>query len=309
LDSLLIRRLYSRNILLRLVLFTAIAAGLLYWNLDFINDVYFRNQLTPTGKIVNGTIAMLFLTGMISIIASLINYMREESALIRFIGNIDNGSETPLEAVNKKSLIACRYHLMTKMSEAKTPINQSALASTLVASESTRGTLPKFINNILILTGVFGTVVSLSLALLGASDMLENSIDIGGMGSVIHGMSTALSTTITAIVCYIFFGYFLLKLNDVQTNLVSGIEQVTTAHLMPRFQIRNESVLYEFTGLIRSLQTLVQQMNETQKNTEKMEQLLITLIDQHVERTTIITDEMSAIKGILKHGFRLSKES
>ena len=81
--------------------------------------------------------------------------------------------------------------------------------------------------------------------------MLENAVSATGMGMVIHGMSTALSTTITAIVCYVFFGYMFQRLTDAQTNLISGVEQVTTAFLMPKFQVQTDNVLYEFTGLIR----------------------------------------------------------
>ena len=49
---------------------------------------------------------------------------------------------------------------------------------------------------------------------------------------------TALSTTITAIVCYVFFGYIYQRLPMPRTNLISGIEQVTTTFLMPKFQCR-----------------------------------------------------------------------
>jgi len=170
----------------------------------------------------------------------------------------------PLFEIPKKSMIARRYLTLEKLNKANTPINQSALATTLIATESTRGSFPKFINNILILSGVFGTIVSLSIALIGASDLLASAVNVDGMGLVIHGMSTALSTTITAIICYVFFGYFHMKSTDVQTNLVSAIEQVTTTHLMPRFQVQTESILFEFSGLIRSLQSLVQQMESSQ---------------------------------------------
>ena len=77
---------------------------------------------------------------------------------------------------------------------------------------------------------------------------------------VVHGMSTALSTTITAIACYVYFGYFFLKLTDVQTNLISAVEQLTGNHFMPRFHIQTETVLHQFADLIRSPQELLGQM-------------------------------------------------
>ena len=186
--------------------------------------------------------------------------MREEAALSRFIHNADNRpDEELLEGVSANTMIGRRYATLLRLHDTRTPINQNALAATLVASESTRNSLPRFIHNILILTGVFGTIVSLSIALIGASDVLENAISATGMGMVIHGMSTALSTTITAIVCYVFFGYIYQRLTDAQTNLISGVEQVTTTYLMPRFQVQTDTVLYEFTGLIRALQGLIDQ--------------------------------------------------
>ena len=106
-----------------------------------------------------------------------------------------------------------RYKTLLDLYSRRTAINHNALASTLMAQESSYISFPKFVNNILILTGVFGTIVSLSIALLGASDMLGNINDGDGLGVVIHGMSTALSTTMTAILAYLFFGYFYLKTN------------------------------------------------------------------------------------------------
>jgi hypothetical protein len=194
---------------------------------------------------------------------------------------------------------------MQALYRAHCPINHGSLASTLLATESTRNSLPRFINNILILTGVFGTIVSLSIALIGASDLLETSINVGGMGMVVHGMSTALSTTITAIVCFIFFGYFHLKLTDVQTNLVSAVEQVTVNELIPRFQVQTDSALYEFTGLVRSLQELVNQMFQTQKTLEGLEQNILLTLQSYETKSGTLTSDLADLKYLLQQGFRL----
>nr|MDJ0806715.1 hypothetical protein [Gammaproteobacteria bacterium] len=237
-----------------------------------------------------------------------LHYMREENSLMIFLRNLREGQPDPLDQVGKKSIIAMRYRTMQGLYKANCPINHGSLASTLLANESTRNSLPRFINNILILTGVFGTIVSLSIALIGASDLLESAVNVGGMGMVVHGMSTALSTTITAIVCFIFFGYFHLKLTDVQTNLISAVEQVTVNELIPRFQVQADSALYEFTGLVRSLQDLVNQMFQSQKTLEGVEQNILTTLQSYQTRSGQLTSDLADLKFLLKRGFRLPED-
>lgn len=307
--SIQLRRNFSRNVLIRMILLSAITAALMVWRFDFINQVYFRDQLTSTGLIINGTIVGLFAIGILRMIAIFLHYAQEENALIRFLRNLREGEQDPLNRIHKKAIIANRYRTMQGLYKANCPINHGSLASTLVANESTRNSLPKFINNILILTGVFGTIVSLSIALIGASDLLATSINVGGMGMVVHGMSTALSTTITAIVCFIFFGYFNLKLSDVQTNLISAVEQVTVNELLPRFQVQTDSALYEFTGLVRSLQGLVSQMKASQSGLEAVEQRVLSTLQSYQERSEAMHEDMTEIKHILKVGFRLHEDA
>ena len=306
-NALQIRRNFSRNTLFRMVLLASAIAALIVWKIDSVNDIYFRNQLTPTGLIINSAIITLFFLGVLRMIFIFSLYHREERALQRFSDNLDEGI-APMTNVATKSIIARRFHVMEALHKSNTPINHNALASTLVASESTRNSFPKFINNILILTGVFGTIVSLAIALVGASDLLGSAVNVGGMGQVIHGMSTALSTTITAIVCYFCFGYFYMKLTDVQTNLISGVEQVTARFLLPRFQVQTDSVLYEFTGVVRSLQQLIGQMADTQSMFEEVERRIIDSLETYQARVTTLADDMHEIKDVLKRGFRLPEE-
>jgi len=303
------RRHYSRNSLFRMIILAAVAAGLFFWKWDLINEVYFKDQLTQLGWVINGAIVALFLLGMLRIVVSFLGYMREESALQRFIRNVERTPDgDPLKGVGASTLIAQRYNTLVTLHEARTPINQNALASSLVASESTRSSMAKFINNILILMGVFGTIVSLSIALIGASDVLENAVSATGMGMVIHGMSTALSTTITAIVCYLYFGYFYLRVTDAQTNLISGIEQLTTVHLLPKYQVQTDSVLYEFTGLIRSLQELVAEMQNAQRGLQHTESQIADTLTHYREQVDGMGDHMDTIIHYLRLGFRLRDE-
>lgn len=305
-ETISLRRHYSRNTLVRIGLLAVVVAALAVWKFDLINTVYFKDQLTQLGLVINGAILALFMVGLLRTTGILLGYMREEAALSRFLRNVEARPDTdPLKGVSTRSIIGRRYATMRRLHEGRTPINQNALASTLVASESTRNGLPRFINNILILTGVFGTIVSLSIALIGASDVLENAVSATGMGMVIHGMSTALSTTITAIVCYVFFGYIYQRLTDAQTNLISGVEQVTTTYLMPRFQVQTDNVLYEFTGLIRSLQGLVDQLQASQRGFETTQDQLADTIAHYRDRVDHLDDRLGTIVRHLRSGFRL----
>ena len=305
-ESINLRRHYSRNTLFRMIVLAALAAGIGVWKFDLINAVYFKDQLTPTGLVINGSILVLFILGLLRTVGILVGYMREEAALTRFVRNLEKRQDSdPIKGVNTSSIIARRYATLRRLHEGRTPINQNALAATLVASESTRNSLPRFINNILILSGVFGTIVSLSIALIGASDVLENAISATGMGLVIHGMSTALSTTITAIACYVFFGYFYQRLTDAQTNLISGVEQVTTTHLMPRFQVQTDNVLYEFTGLIRSLQGLVDQMQKSQLGFEATQDQIADTLEMYRNKADSLEERLDNVVHLLRIGFRL----
>jgi hypothetical protein len=300
---------YSRSVLSQFLALSILVGFLLLVNHEFIINFYIKNQATNTGYVVNGSILLLFLIGIVRLVLLLLRYNREESALVRFIKNVQNKEILPTDRINKNSLIYNRYLSVLEISKHNVAVNHSALASTLVATESTRLSLPRFISNILILTGVFGTIISLSIALLGASDIIDSADGISGMSIVIHGMSTALSTTSTAIVCYLFFGYFYMKLTDVQTQLLSGIEQATTLYIMPRFTYQTDSMLHEVGNLVKALRVAANVMAKTQADFSEAGRNLNLLTGTSADRITRLSTDIDEIKALLRAGFRLSPKS
>jgi len=301
------RGTYSRNIILRMTVLVGLAVAGLIASYPFLTEFYIKNQLTSVGWVVNSGIVLLFLLGIGKIIFALLRYMREESALVKFARALEQNQEDPEQSLRKKSIIGQRYHVIRELSRQNAPINHSALASMLVAQESTLTSFPRYIHHILILTGVFGTIISLSISLIGASDLLHAAQDIESMGLVIHGMSTALSTTMTAIVSYIFFGYFYMKLNDVQANFLSGIEQVTSLFLLPRYAQNPDSMLHEVASLIRGLRSAAESMQLTQANYAEATQRVGEMLSE-LQPGGSVTPDIQEIKQLLRAGFRLPEQ-
>lgn len=296
----------SLKIIIQLGTVVALLGFAIAWNFDFIYRFYFENQQTQTGIIINTAIGSLMVIGMGNIIYHLVRYKFEEDALAGFVNNIESLRPNPLEGLPRNALVVKRFATMQSIQTAAGEINHSALSAMLTADEGTRFGLIKFINNILILTGVFGTIVSLSIALVGASDLIDSAASsLGGMGLVVHGMSTALSTTITAIVSYIIFGYFYTRLNDVQIHLISGIEHLTSVYLMPRFVKTSEDITNRMTDLIKAVILAGENLKSTQEVYHASALTLNQTISSNREQLDILSADLAEIKSLLRDGFRL----
>ncbi|MGD2138484.1 MAG: MotA/TolQ/ExbB proton channel family protein [Gammaproteobacteria bacterium] len=296
---------FSGRMLVRLLITGVIVLFILLANLKFINELYIDRQLTPAGLVINGGIVAIFLLGLVKIVLSLLRYRHEERALARHVTNIERGQENLLKGVGGRTIIAQRYDTLKTLGSMNSKINHSALAATLRASEGTRISFARYVSNILILTGVFGTIVSLSIALTGASSLLQDIQGSDSMGMVIHGMSTALSTTITAILCYLFYGYFYLKLTDAQSHLLANIEGVTSVYLMPRFSHDKDSMLHEVAGLIDGLRDAATGMKEIQQEYAAVGSNLHKTVAALVKHSELTAGEILNIKQLLREGFRL----
>ena len=296
---------FSRGVLGRMALLALLVGAAIVASAGFVDEFYFRRQLTPVGLAINSGIVLLFAVGLAKLVLTLLRYAREEKALGYFLEAVELQGKAPIAGLRDDSLIVRRYHAIGILRAQHALIDHAALAATLQADESTRTSLPRFINNILILTGVFGTIVSLSISLIGASNLLGSPGETGEMGLVIHGMSTALSTTLTAIVCYLFFGYFYLKLSDAQTHLLSGIEQVTSLYLVPQASHTRDSVVQEVGELIRELRETAKGMRAVQSGYAEAARQLVEVISQIHPRIETLGTDVRRIQQIMREGFRL----
>jgi len=301
-------RPYSRKILIRMIFALILTAILLLLNYDLISAIYLNNQLTQVGLVINLGIFSLFLAGMVKMALGFTYYAREEQALVSFVERLDDEDDSPADNIRSDSIIARRYTTMSRLFHRHTPINHGAMAASLLARESTRSGTPRFINNILILGGVFGTIVSLSIALVGASDMLQNAVSSNGMGMVIHGMSTALATTITAILCYMLHGYFFNAFGDVQTHFLGNIEEVTTIRLMPMFQIEQKTIDYRIAELLKAMAEMIRRIDDGQGGVLSITERLETLLDRLENEHTDVKEDLGHIRQLLHDGFRLPGE-
>ncbi len=275
-------------------------------NYDVLYPYYFENQLTNTGITINSAIMLLLVVGLGNVFYHLLRYRKEEAAIAGFVNNIEALKPDMMDGLAADSIVARRHSTMRSIQNAHGEINHGALAAMLNADEATRFGLIRFINNILILTGVFGTIVSLSIALLGASDLIDSAdASLGGMGLVVHGMSTALSTTITAIVAYVVFGYFYTRLNDVQTHFLSGVEQLTSVYMLPQYVKTNDEIVHKMSDLIKSVVNAADKLKVTQDTYYEAAVGLQQTISANQQQIEKLGDEMESIKHILREGFRL----
>ena len=296
----------SNRIIAQFVVVLAIIIILVVFNYDWIRPFYFENQLTDTGLVINGAILGLLAIGLGSILYHLVRYRREEASIATFVNNVESFKTDLMEGIPVDSIVARRHTTMRSIEKANGEINHGALAAMLNADEATHFGLIRFINNILILTGVFGTIVALSIALLGASDLIDSAdASLGGMGLVIHGMSTALSTTITAIVSYGLFGYFYTRLNDVQTHFLSGIEHLTSVYLLPHYVKSNDDIVKQMSGLVQSVVAAADNLKMTQEVYHDAAMSLQQNIAAQQQQIENLGGELESIREILRQGFRL----
>ena len=295
------------HILLQIILLLLVTSLLLILNKNIIFDFYNNDLSHHLGLWLNGGILLLFALGLSRIIQLLFHYLKEQSNLLTLVQRLEKQYERPIENLNASSTAVWRYHRIVWLAGKNTPVNHAALATTLNARENARLTFVRFIQNILILAGVFGTIVSLSIALLGASDVLASAENLENISVIIDGMSTALSTTMTAIVCFVIFIYFSLRLRTIQTNFIAGVEEMTLFYLLPGITHDKNSLLQSVGQLVAELRQVVKSIHVVQRNHAENAQRLQLVVDDFQQSVGNLDQNMLEIQSILREGFRLAQ--
>jgi hypothetical protein len=286
------------------------------WRSELAKSIYLIDNKTI---ILNGIIIFLFFIGVIHLIVSFVHYSFEEKQIQTFISDKELGNEDFIENISADSIIAKRYFTVKDLYDKQVSIHHGAISSIMMAEESLYQSFPKFVNNVLILTGVFGTIVSLIFALVGASSILQTALPGEGMGVMLLGMNTALTTTATAIVCYFLFTYFFQRLTDIQTYVFGKVEEAVLIHIVPEFAFDSETLNYKTELLINDLKKLVEELKRgtgfiqdsladlNEHNQMYIEQMtaLITGHEHQIAKTEHLATKLESIKDVLLNGFRL----
>jgi hypothetical protein len=140
-----------------------------------------------------------------------------------------------------------------------------------------------------------------------------------GIGVMLLGMNTALNTTATAIVCFFLFTFFYQRLADLETYVLSRVEEAVLVHIIPEFAFDSEAVNYKTERLVSELQLLVEEMKSgtdvirdsltglNKYNRAYLARItaLVTRQDNQAEQTQQVLSQLQKIETVLKDGFRL----
>ncbi|MEB4592110.1 hypothetical protein VSS37_14050 [Candidatus Thiothrix sp. Deng01] len=272
---------------------------------DQLLEFFHTTRAGMLGVVLNGIILLIFLLGLARMIWLFLSYTHEQGVLLRFIRRAEDNAANPVYGLPETALVVNRYYAVQTIARQNAEVNQAALASTLMAGQVAQFTLVRFVNSILILAGVLGTVISLAVALMGAAGLMNTADNMKNMWDIIGGMSNSLSTTVTAIVCYLFFAYFYLRLQDARTQLLANIEDVTALYILPRFKHAENNLLHDVAVLAAELRRAAEAVTQIEDRFLHAGERLQLAVDDLQSAVAQSGDNIRIIRDSVREGFRL----
>ena len=117
------------------------------------------------------------------------------------------------------------------------------------------------------------------------------------------------------------FTFFYQRLTDLETYVLSRVEQAVLVHIIPEFAFDTEAVNYKTERLVAELQLLVEEMKtgsdfirESLAGLNKYNRAYLAKLaaltvrqDNQVEQTQKVLGQLIKIETVLKDGFRLKE--
>ncbi len=292
-------------LLLQTLVVSVLVVALVAWQHKIIAEVYWGPLATEIGIVVNSVILVLFFLALVRMLYLLLFYRRENRAINQFDEQMDFGlTDAGVENI-ESSLVVRRYRTLQQGRLELEQPQQSALLGILWSQESARLSLVRLIQNVMILLGVFGTVVSLSLALIGASELFTSAQNTSGITSVVRGMATALSTTMTAIAAFLVLAFILSRVTNAQAYVCQRIESLTLRRMMPLVARATGSLSQNLLYSLKGLQEVVQDLKTTHEELQKQTEYLAQQHEARGQHEQMLIEQLRQSNRLLRQGFRL----
>lgn len=259
------------------------------------------------GRIFLLGIVIVTLVSLLTLARAFFRYQREAFAIRKVLNNLRMKNH-PVEDVTFQSLIKQRFSILGDLYERDSHLDQGALSSLLSAREAHCSNFASFVQTILVLLGVFGTVVSLGYSLTGASELLSTSGGLEGMSGLMSGLATALSTTMVAIVSFICHSYFLQSFHLYQKSILADIERITLVYFIPYIDRSPADPESKLAELIHSLKGMVDELKSSQEAVGEMQKSLTMMMERGSQELADFTNGVDSINRTLKAGFRLGEQ-
>ncbi len=282
-----------------------LAAVLVALQFEIIEEVYWGPLTTEIGWVVNGVIMVLFLAALLRMSALLRFYFREDRAIDAFDEQLDFGLAGDKAESLAGTLVMQRYRALEQSRLEWEQPHQTALAGILWSQEAARLGLMRLIQNVLILLGVFGTVASLSLALIGASELFSSPENASGITLVVRGMATALSTTMAAIAAYLVLAFVASRVIAAQAHVCRRVESLTINRMLPLLSKTSGNLAQNLLHALSELQSLLAGLRDTHDALQKQALNLGEFERARLEHEAALLKQMRRINQALREGFRL----
>ena len=261
------------------------------------------------GMAILGAIAGVFSLSLLAMVGLFVNLHFEGKQLARYVRNVRRKREGyhALEDIKENSLVAKRHGRLEEQAHGG-EWDHGAWASLSGAKAEARLGFMEFVQSILILLGVFGTICSLGLTLSGASGLLETGQSTTEMGHLMGGMATALSTTMVAIVAYVIHGFFLSSLVGFQGRVGRILEEVTIQYMLPTIGPKEApSFDEEARRLIRQTTRLVGELKAIHKTLAEKQEAVSDVLTHAADDRLAMNQSLEEISRLVQSQSDLSQ--